>query len=88
MNNKIIELENEIIRLQKENNKLRNIIIEHGLIIPSSEMTTDEKVRIFMDYFSGRSDVVAFHHERKDGRKGYTPPIIPKDRFLSVFSFI
>ena len=73
MNNKIIELENEIIRLQKENNKLRNIIVEHGLIIPSSEMTTDEKVRIFMDYFSGRSDVVAFRHERKDGRKGYTP---------------
>lgn len=76
----------ELDRLKEENRRLRELLAEHRIELPSelsavqrsvappaSKLSSDSKVRLFRELFRGREDVYAVRWESPDGRKGYTP---------------
>jgi hypothetical protein len=72
--------------LEEENERLRNLLAEHGMapapspVIPSveaapirSSLSTQEKIALFRSLFRGREDLYAQRWESQDGRTGYSP---------------
>lgn len=72
--------------LEEENERLRNLLAEHGVApapspaMPSvepapvkSSLSTPEKITLFRSLFRGREDVYAQRWESQDGRTGYSP---------------
>jgi superfamily II DNA or RNA helicase len=80
-------MSDELHRLRTENQRLRRLLTEHGIAIPSDvdavvqptparavpPLPPDEKIRLFRGLFRGREDVYAARWESPDGRKGYSP---------------
>lgn len=70
-------------KLQEENKKLRKLLglseteeIEKNRYIEQSlfnKSPSEDKVRLFMSLFKGRSDVFAMRWESKNGKSGYSP---------------
>ncbi|MDH3443798.1 MAG: DEAD/DEAH box helicase family protein, partial [Deltaproteobacteria bacterium] len=72
--------------LEEENEHLRNLLAEHG-VVPTpwratqsvepaaikSSLSTPEKIALFRTLFRGREDVYAQRWESPDGRTGYSP---------------
>lgn len=72
--------------LEEENERLRNLLAEHG-VVPTpwratqsvepaaikSSLSTPEKIALFRSLFRGREDVYAQRWESPDGRTGYSP---------------
>lgn len=71
----------EIEQLRAENARLREILAECGihfgdnLVTPQKKKSfaSVEKLKIFSELFSGRSDVFAVRWESKNGKSGYSP---------------
>jgi superfamily II DNA or RNA helicase len=77
----------ELLRLRSENRRLRDLLAEHGIELPSDTgpaaqpavaknapvLAPEEKVKLFRGLFRGREDVYAVRWESPDGRKGYSP---------------
>jgi len=77
----------ELLRLRRENRRLRELLAEHGIEIPmvaddgvrpavakpAPALAPDEKIKLFRGLFRGREDVYAVRWESPDGRKGYSP---------------
>ena len=76
---------NDLSALKIENQRLIRLLEKHGIAweredtaIPppvreQSVLTTSEKVRLFRELFSGRSDVFPIRWESKQGKSGYSP---------------
>ncbi|HQB10912.1 MAG TPA: helicase, partial [bacterium] len=70
-------------KLQEENKKLRKLLglseteeIEKNRYVEQSlfnKSPSEDKVRLFMSLFKGRSDVFAMRWESKSGKSGYSP---------------
>jgi superfamily II DNA or RNA helicase len=77
----------ELLRLQSENRRLRDLLADHGIEVPSDTvqaaepavaknapvLAPEEKVKLFRELFRGREDVYAVRWESPDGRNGYSP---------------
>ncbi|MGC9969684.1 MAG: DEAD/DEAH box helicase family protein [Bryobacteraceae bacterium] len=80
-------MSDELLRFRSENRRLRELLAEHGIEIPSDTdaarqpaeaknapvLAPEEKVTLFRGLFRGREDVYAVRWESPDGRKGYSP---------------
>src|SRR5579884_3948345 len=80
-------MNNELDRLRTENQRLRRILHQHGIPIPSevdgatqiqesfsaAPLGPQDKIRLFRSLFRGREDVYAVRWEAPDGRTGYSP---------------
>jgi hypothetical protein len=73
-------------QLEREIDRLRSLLDQHGIAIPNAEpgppevpplassaLKTPEKVALFRSLFRGREDVYARRWESPDGRTGYSP---------------
>ena len=77
-------MRDELHRLRTENQRLRRLLTEHGIAIPSDvdavvqptparavpPLPPDEKIRLFRGLFRGREDVYAARWEVRTGEKG------------------
>lgn len=73
----------ELTLLRAENARLVGLLEAHGIAwkvpvpvrtsLPSSSLTTDEKVALFRRLFHGRTDVYPIRWESKAGKSGYAP---------------
>ena len=66
---------NELMKLKKENEELRRLLKEYGYIFidENIQLTKEERLNIFMDYFKGRNDVYATKfYSKKYQRYAYT----------------
>lgn len=65
----------ELTRLKKENMQLKCILKELGYIFPSEDinLTSNQKLKIYMNYFKGRSDIYATKYwSQKNNKYQYT----------------
>jgi superfamily II DNA or RNA helicase len=74
----IDELREECKRLRAENERVRNVLKQHGITSTPptksvSKLGTAEKIALFRSLFRGREDVYAQRWESPDGRHGYSP---------------
>ena len=73
-------------QLERENQLLRSLLIEHGIALPNTSLDslresppaplalkTAQKIALFRSLFRGREDVYARRWESPDGRTGYSP---------------
>lgn len=78
--------QDELRRLREENARLKELLIQHGIIweepsIPESALsapaqphfTTDDKIALFRRLFRGREDVYPQRWESAKGTSGYSP---------------
>ena len=66
----LLESENEYLKkLLKEN----NINFEVAKQIESCNLSTTEKIELFLSYFSGRNDIFAYQYVNNDGKKACYP---------------
>ena len=69
------ELEKKIEKLEKENQELKALLDQHGIIWNRTlrKMSTLEKIRVFRSYFHGREDVFArIYHNRTKQAYGWS----------------
>lgn len=79
-------LENK--RLKEENIKLKLLLKKNNICfndLPLINFSTKDKIKIYMDYFKGRTDVYAEKYVQKDGKKGYAK--VCKNRFSILCDF-
>ena len=79
-------LENK--RLKEENIKLKLLLKNNNICfndLPLINFSTKDKIKIYMDYFKGRTDVYAEKYVQKDGKKGYAK--VCKNRFSILCDF-
>lgn len=79
----------ELERLRKENQRLRELLKQHGIGDPESQflrvtatnkithknglLTTAQKITLFQKLFRGREDLYPVRWESKNGKSGYSP---------------
>ena len=84
LQDRIVELETKVKEYEKlliENNieyKQQKLSITNNL----TELSTQEKISIYLDYFKGRKDCYAIRWE-KDGKSGYSPSYTNEVRYLT-----
>ena len=63
--------ESELERLQAENKKLKDLLRQYGIFVPDEDhqMTRDEKLAVYQDYFHGRTDIYSKYYYSKSGKK-------------------
>ena len=66
--------------LKKENNYLKRLLQENNIVysqirvVENVDYSKEEKIKIYSDYFKGRTDIFAERYFRKlDNKKGYSP---------------
>ena len=66
----------ELEQLRNENKELKEILSEHGLL-PQKYLPVlkkEDKIRIYLDYFAGRTDIFAYrYYSRKRDQYGWNP---------------
>lgn len=66
----------ELEQLRNENKELKEILSEHGLL-PQKYLPVlkkEDKIRIYLDYFAGRTDTFAYrYYSRKRDQYGWNP---------------
>ena len=91
MNNKLIKLKDKIKELEAKVKKYEKLLIENNIDYTNNyldkqsnqtELTTQEKITIYMDYFKGRMDCFAIRWE-KDDKSGYAPSYKKEVRYLT-----
>lgn len=79
----------EIIRLKKENERLKELLIQNNISFDEKkeeiQFSSAEKLKIYKSYFKGRLDVYTEKYIKKDGKKGYAKAC--KNRFTNLCNY-
>lgn len=66
----LLESENEYLKKLLKENNINFEIVKH---IEPCNLSTTEKIDLFLSYFSGRSDIFAYQYVNNDGKKACYP---------------
>lgn len=63
--------ESELERLQTENKKLKDLLRQYGIFVADEnhQMTREEKLAVYQDYFHGRTDIYSKYYYNKSSKK-------------------
>lgn len=74
---RIEELKAEIKRLTAENERLRALLVQHGIAFeqPNAKDVAAQRLALYRSFFRGREDVYAQRWYNKAGKKQYSPKV-------------